>query len=1064
MSDPQAAARNAFFQELKPHCIAINNLSVRASDKKAIAKDLIHEVEDLFVLLDRPSPPGVASLDHKLADYVFFPLSNILRSQDQFPVRLIELTLKCLTILIDAGWKSHLPVDLGQQLLILLAFIIGGNPGQTIKRPLPEETELEAFRALNALVRAAGSSAAGAAALVDARAIPTLGHAVSVVLEGITDGRTSDIQMEALQTVAALHASIKDKTALATFLPGIISALSKLLSPPISPKAQRKVLIQGLMVTTSILCGVLGDLHVRSILPRAGKSDSDDQQNDDNTKVLTVPWLRATSAKVQVALAHVLKLRNHTEEDVRSEVAKMCLSLLDECHQSLSNCASILVETALILSQPGDTNKARETSLEDLARIYPELCDTIKMVVYNWEGSLSRQMQASNEKLKLQAVSNLSKGHRIISNLQINSSMLDSALVASLRDTAATALISTGLLGESNGPNLVMIKDSSFEDQSFPPVIFTKPQELPTRTALVAFLDELGHSPQYAWLPETMLTHCREASGEQQVAAFWLSFELLKSQLKHESDIDNFLDLTGASDCDDGAELVFDELYALSVSILDTSEDEGNMDWRLQALAMEVTTFAASRLGQKFRPELIDSLYPITTFLGATTPTIRDHAMIALNNIASSCGYPSVTDLVVDNVDYMVNSYSLRLNTFDITPASTQVLRMMVQLTGPRLVPYLDDVVASIFGALDNYHGYPNLVEGLFSVLGEIAYQGAASSKLSLTEHSFKSHRKFATRQIGLHDVQGSLVAILDRQDHNRKTNWDDDSDLSHPKRPWRDTVTKTAKELLDEHGEDENNDADEEEQANEGEKPPVPQTPTFKILARITTFTQHYMTSPSASLRRSLLELLCTVCPAIAADEEAFLPLVNAIWPVTVERLYDSETFVVISACKALAALFECSGDFLSSRVKTEWWDQLGQWFSSKKTAAKQKRVTSGSTDSKTGPRGSLVLTVRPSNGRFSGADEAAPPIRFDSFSHASQVWQAARQLLTALVSFVQIDDQIFDSILRLVAEDLASDIGLRAALSAVDSDSVWLQMYEHGMVRPGQQPRMVPAGFATI
>ncbi|KAJ1337706.1 TELO2-interacting protein 1 [Microdochium nivale] len=1063
MSDPQAEARNAFFQELKPHCIAINNLAVRATDKKAIAKDLIHEVEELFVLLDRPAT-NVASLDHKLADYVFFPLSNILRTQDQFPIRLVELTIKCLTILIRSGWKNNLPVDLGQQLLILLAFIIGGNPGQAPKRSVPEETEVEAFRALHALIQAVGSSPAGAAALVEAKAIPTLGHAVSVVLEGVTDGRTSDIQSEALQTIASLHSSIKDKAAFATFLPGIISALSKLLSPPISPKAPRKVLIQSLSVTTSILTGVLGDLHVRAILPSAGKSADELQQNEDNTKVLTAPWLRATSAKVQVALAHVLKLRNHVEEDIRLAVAKMCLSLLDECHQSLGNCASILVETALILSQSGDDHQPRETSLEDLARIYPELCETIKTVVYNWEGSLPRQMQAGDEKTKLQAVSNLSKGHQIVANLQINSSMLDSSLAASLRDTVAAALIGAGLGEESGGISLLMIKDSNTEHEGFPPVIFSKPQEIPTRTALVGFLNELGLSPQYSWLPETMLAFSRQANGEQRVAAFWLSFELLKSRLKEESNIDEFLDLSAVGDSENDAEAVFDELYVFSVSILDTAEEEDKIDWRLQALAMEVTSFAASRLNERFRPELIDVLYPITTYLGTTTSTLRDHALISLNNIAASCGYPSVTDLVVDNVDYMVNSYSLRLNTFDITPASTQVLRMMVHLTGPRLIPYLDDVVASIFGALDNYHGYPSLVEGLFSVLGEIAKQGAASSGHMLTEghdNQLKPRRKFATKQIDLENIQGRLDTIINRQDRHRNTLWDDKADLSHPKRPWSDTVAKTAKELLDERENDPSDDVDDEGQANEGEKPPMPKTPTFKILTRITTFTQHYMTSPTATLRKSLLELLCTVCPAIAADDEAFLPLVSAIWPVTVERLYDSETFVVISACKVLAVLFECSGDFLSSRVKTEWWDQLGQWFSSKKSAAKPKRLI---TAKKTGPSGSLQLVVRSRNQSPSNTGEAALASSFENFTHASQTWQAARRLLIALVSFVQIDDQIFDDILGLVAEDLSGNDDLRIALSMVDGDSVWLQMYEQGLVKLRQPPQMASADFVSI
>src|SRR5690606_22271970 len=93
---------------------------------------------------------------------------------------------------------------------------------------------------------------------------------------------------------------------------------------------------------------------------------------------------------------------------------------------------------------------------------------------------------------------------------------------------------------------------------------------------------------------------------------------------------------------------------------------------------------------------------------------------------------------------YMVNSVALRLNTLDISPASTQVLTMMIRLTGPRLVPFLDDVVESIFAALENYHGYPLFVESLFSVLKELVNQAVKSDTLLLEDqkHSVPVHKK----------------------------------------------------------------------------------------------------------------------------------------------------------------------------------------------------------------------------------------------------------------------------------------------------------------------------------
>lgn len=1046
-----------------------------STDKKTASKDLIYEAEELYLLLDKvPACAGIPVLDHKLADYVFLPLSNVLRYQEGFPVRLVELVIKCLTILVEVGWKSKLPVELAQQLMILLAFIIGGSPGQETRRSILEETEAEAFKAFTAVVKATGSSTAGAASLVEAKSIPALGHAVSVVLDGITSGRTPGIQIEALRAIESLYIAIRDRSALATFLPGIVSALSKLLSPPIAPKTQRRVLVRGIEVLATILAAVLGDIRVMTLLPKtpAPTDTYEVQRSEESTKVLTTSWLKATAAKVQVALAHIFKLRNHAEEDVRSAISRLCLQLLDECHQSLSNCAPILVETAMVLSQPEVGYELQNTSLEDLARIYPELCDSIKTVVYNWEGSLARQMQASDEKLRVQAITNIAKGHKMITSLQISSSVLDSSLATSLRDTTVVALASAMPSDADNVTDLLRVQEAEQKHEqtsTFASIVYPRAQEGSVRAALVAFLREISTSSEYAWLPATMLSQSRESSGEQRVAAFWLCFELLKPRLAQNSAMDEFLDFSSASEPEDSAVLLFDELYTYSVSILDTQDDEDNSDWRLQALALEITSFAASQLKEKFRPELIDVLYPITTCLGAATPFLRQHAIISLNNIAASCGYPSVTALVVDNVDYMVNSYSLRLNTFDITPASTQVLRMMVQLSGPKLVPYLDDVVASIFGALDNYHGYPILVEGLFGILGEIAKQGAASRSLQYNdapEERRMDRPKPATRQVDFNDVQNTLDIILARRERHQRERQDDGNYVAHPERPWKETPSKTAEELLDEREEEDDSEAEGEAGANVEGRPTPPKTPTFKILARIMTFTQHYMTSPTPTLRKSLLDLICIVSPAIALDEEAFLPIVNTIWPVTMERLYDPETFVVISACKALAALFESSGNFLSSRVKTEWWDQLSRWFADKKAAASQHHVASTNMSRSMTGMDNLLLAARPKVGVASLADPGERLISstLGQFTHASQVWEVARALLTALVSFVHVDDEIFDAILELVSDDLAKDDGLRKAMEVVDADSVWLQMYEHGLAGGRRQPEVASQDFARV
>ncbi|KAI1823044.1 ARM repeat-containing protein [Xylaria intraflava] len=1085
MANNSSPARNQFFKELKPRCVAINDLAVRSSDKKASAKELIEVTENLSRLLDHQISQDASVLDEKLADYIFFPLSNILRNQQQYPIRLTEVTISCLATLVDYGWKSKLPKELAQQLLLLLTFLIAGAPGQERQQRIPEETELESFRALTAVVKASGSSPGGAAALVEANAIPALGHGISVVLDGVTDGRTPAIQLEALRALDALMIAIKDQTALATFLPGIVSSLSRLLSPPIAPKAQNKVLERGINTLRSVLTTVLGDIRVRGLLAKP----SDDQVVEvSGGKILSSSWLKATTAKVKLALASVLKLRSHASEDVQASLEKLCITLLDECHQSLSDATPILVETAMILDTD-DQNSMYETSLTDLARIHPELGDAIKNTVYNWVTSLPRLVQSSEEKTKYQAMRNLLKGQNFITTLQIDSSILEDSLAASLRDSV-TALVGSRLGNilselpsnalELGGMNLV----GQDKTASFPPILVARDTERQTRVALVDLVSKIGSRAQRINLAGDMLSYVRDSKGTSQITSYWLAFELIKATLTQSSELDSFLDFSGASETSDGSDSALQELYTYSVTILDSQVDAEDIDWRMQALALEVTTFAASRMQEQFRPELIDVLYPITTFLGSAVPQLREHAIISLNNIATACGYPNVTELIIENVDYMVNAVSLRLNSFEISPTSTQVLRMMIKLTGPRLIPYLDDVVASIFAALDNYHGYTLFVGSLFDVLIEVVQQGTQSSNL-LLENASKSidHKKTAPRVPTTSDLCGILDERNERQSKRRREQVEFEKLERQVKRPFKESDTTDTRQT------------EEEINNTEVEKAAPPKTPTFQLLSRITSLTQHYLTSPTPTLRKSLLNLLATVCPALAPDENEFLPLVNAIWPVLIERLYDAEAFVVVAACEALCVLCTAAGDFLSTRFKTEWWDNgFGKWcqriksnaVQSHKSAKIERRGNRGAVasvspfnaDSRE-ETGEIVVPYRTADGQLETRDTRHEHVGsvggsgvlsnagLGRFAQAVQVWTAVQGLLVAIVTYVQIDDDVFDQILALLADALESqNLEIRTALEAVDADAVWLFMYERGMLtmEPSDHPMMTDVRFVKL
>jgi hypothetical protein len=920
------------------------------------------------------------------------------------------LTIRCLRILLEYGWKNSIALDLAKQLIILLAFVAGGRPDQK-PTSISEELATEAYGALAALFKDIGVTPGGAATLVETGVIPALGHCVTVILDGITDGSSVEVQFQALRALYAVWRSVKDVQALATFLPGTTSGLTKFLMPGTATRRSRKNLVTALEVLQHVLTSILSDIRTRNI---RDKSPEEPTASSTEQKVFTKSWLMATTGQIKLALSNIIRLRKNDALDVRAALNRLCLAILDECHETLSDSASILVETCMILDgidQEEDLS-ARTTSLTDLASIHPDIGELVKSTSYNWVTSLPRIMQSNDESAKNDALEQLSRANNLLKQLNSDSSILEDALGSSLRDSITVTLEASstakGLQEAEFDMNsqaaLTLVTDNALSTQ-FRPVILDGQSQKLTRTKLVELLSSLGTRESQINMAGEMLEYVRGASGPSLLAAYWLSFQILKSSASQNEDIDEFFDSTLT--LSDEQDTMNQELVSYSQSILASTSDE-EYDWRMQAVALEVVAYRAQRLKENFRPELIDTLYPVAQLLGSPNGRLREHAIISLNIISKSCGYPTASALIVDNVDYMVNAISLRLNTFDISPSAPQVLTMMIRLAGPSLLLYLDDVVASIFAALDNFHGYPRLVETLFSVLDEIVKVGSTDAQFLITSPS--SNKKESRPVLTINDISALLKPKPE-------------SPLQHedfPREPW-----KSAKTLLDEASARLDPPSDEDE--DEDEAPPPPQelappapTKTATLLQNITRSSQHHLTSSSPLLRRKLLALIATSAPSLSQNAETFYPLINDIWPVVLSRLYDPEAFVSIQAMNTLTTLCRTAGDFLSSRIQTEWTSLIK--FAKKVKGEKEKEK-----------RG--------------------------KFGEGSKKWEGCVEMLCAIVEHVGVREEMFGDVVAVLGGEVweRTEVGEALGGERGNGEWVWLVCYLGGRKRVREAPKGV-------
>ncbi|KFY91202.1 hypothetical protein V500_04779 [Pseudogymnoascus sp. VKM F-4518 (FW-2643)] len=999
---------------LKPCCIKLSQRALNADGSAASLKELLETTLELLGVLDEKCRRRDAVFDEKLADYVFFPLSHVLRACQKRPGRLAEAATKCLQILLKYGWTNNIGIELGQQLLILLTLFAGGG---ATSDPMPEELKLEAFKALALLFDDLRRTPKGTTSIVEVSVIPALGQCLSTILDGVTEGPSPDIQIEALEALKALWMCIKDRDALSTFLPGTVSALTKCLMPTNKNPRSVKVLVGSLQVLQSVLTTSIGDIHVRRL-----PDDTDVTSGSKPTTTLTKSWLTVTSAQVKLALTNISKLRSHKSEGVRRELERTCLILLDECNTSLKDAAALLVETSMIVAAPQDEDgkPSQVTGLKDLAIMFPSIGELINATVYNWETSLPRIIQSSDDAVKASAIHQLSQARTLLGAVDAESKVLDNSITESLRDSvinmldSSTPEVAIEVVPVSNDRSATLpLTVQNTHIENYPPLILEHESQVETRNQLNKLIDNVGPREVQLKMTSKLLEQMFNASGNSLLASFWLSFQLIKSVVLKTEDFDDFLtsDVTSS----DEQELAREELYNFAVSILSDSENSGN-DWRLLAVGLEVVAYSSQHAGEGFRANLVDTLYSVVQLLGSDNSHLRSHAITSLNIIAKSCGYGQTSELIVDNVDYLVNAVSLKLNTFNISPQVPQVLVMMIRLTGPTLLPYLDDVVGSIFAALDNFHGYSKLVDSLFSVLGEIVREGAGSGQLQLTPGTVIDRQKRKPAPPDFSDV----LEIL--RNMKAKSSAQEIEHEDFPKGPW-----KTAKALLDEAEAIGDEEEEEESQGNQ-ELTKAPPTKVYTMVESIARLSQHYLTSASPYLRLRLLDLISTATGALHNDENSFLPLVNDIWPVVVKRLYDPEPFVVIGAANAVGKIFEASGDFMSTRVQTEWPDLIKlvrQWV---KKAEGERRGKHG--------RGTHALSW--------------------------QVWEAMVGLVVAILKYVRINDGMFDEALGVLSGRLDRE-DVREALETINAEAVWLVDLAQDRITRRDVPVMEGYRFAS-
>ena len=923
---------------------------------------------------------------------------------------------------------------MGKQLIILLTLIVGGSPGKAEEKQLPkpkvsEELCIAGFDCLTAIFTVLEGPTAERTIYHEIGTATVVDQTVYILLEGIVDDRSDDLCLSAAKALQALYARVTDRVVLASIMPRTVSALAKVLRPTTQTRRSYKLLQVSLRILTELLRAVLND--------RVASESSPPELGSDKM-ALDESWLKATTTQIKLALANVIQVRRHQRLEVQSAILELCLMVIEECQNTLSDSLPMMVETVVVLADKEDEgpNEAYQ-NVTHLATTYPSVLDSLKESLHTWLTSFPRIMQGNDETAKQWGLRQISTVFQVLSQVQSGSDLLTSGLASGLCDSVGTVVKqSTNALqplASMDGSFNWEVLSTDARSKAFPPIILEHQSQQQTLKDLRSMITRLNLSESGNEITRSIVNRMHTISSDSAIAPFWLAMAFLRDSTTATASFDDFisLDEVDGSIYSSARGGMIEELYYISLNILNELPVDGSSDWRTSALALESVALQAQQLGEAFRPELMDALYPTLQLLASQNPNLQRHAMTCLNILTSACNYTDTSSMIIENVDYLVNSVGLKLNTFDVSPYPPQVLFMMVKLCGTRLIPYLDDLVDSIFGILDLYHGYPKLVEMMFKTLAAVVEEGAKKPSL-LTIDDGKNSSHDARKSQYQHLSISSIATDITNRKLKRSRHDEEDQVISHPKKPWSETYEKpppepSIEELL--------NQADSDEPLPPPKEPDDTEKPlskTHSLLLHIVKSIPSHLTSPSPYLRRSLLSILIDILPALSKNETSFLPLINDLWPAVASRIifpsssdskslissssskqpqpdYQEETFVTVTACEAIEAMCKGAGDFMATRVETDFprWERLYQrvWAKVRNDAEAAKRRAKSTVH---GDHAESTLQIALSSSL--ALSPSTPGSKFFTSHH--RLWRALVSLFLTVLTHVRLPVEIGDRI----------------------------------------------------
>lgn len=853
---------------------------------------------------------------------------------------------------------------------------------------LRERTETEASERLFPADRAHTRRAEFVEYAQNPKFVPILGQTLNTFLQILVDESLHlGFQLLSLDLTYLLLDAYTPDYLIPSVLPGVVSAMTKIALGKSakkgwangeivagSLKAMQSVVIKAICDDVCIRDGALS--HAESFEALAelveGKRQAPSQQNLPSfATARTASWLRGTSSQVHIAINTLRPLLSHPTSSAQIALCKFSSAVLEATALSLPQSQPVLLSYLLSLSThdlPSVTCEARNHLLNMFSKQSASehiLLQTLMQITRDALQSLPHLILTSSD-------SNVEHTAKLIAAVSLLSldghepgvHLISSGLGKLLGPTGAIekwgwSLLSVLEVAEppvmvtyTSASKLILDNGPHASDwPGFPTVKFRNFESASANEALrkmfyclgraggdsclfsVEWFANVGLSGTNSSSATAMWCACRLLEGVAAISIYEdpslysahdqskslenLARELAKNIAESWDDDDvaskEDEDATTKSEQNDEDQLIPVEHIQGVKPISETlnivhAQPSKTPKTKLQpllqrVLSLQLLAISAGILQSRFPRLFIYTLYPVLHSITSAESYLSLTALATLKYITAVTSFASPTNLLLSNFDYALDSVSRRLSRQRLDIDATKVLAVLVRLVGSDIVERAGDVVEACFDRLDDFREYPILVEGLVEVLGEVM-------KVIHSDNMRESNT--AAEAAELRTETSGAPAFL--QWYREEAREDDQADTVDygpaPREAWGSLEVK-GEGLADENPSP--------EAGLDTEESPTPvQALTKQIVAR----SVYFLTHGSPVIRARILALLASSSAVL--PESALLPSIHPAWPFILNRLSDSEPFVISAAASLIEALTIYAGEYMYRRIWDDVWPRF--------------------------------------------------------------------------------------------------------------------------------------------